>query len=47
MQERCKIARENLKMAGVDDAFIRQKSARAQTTMPLLRAQSGFFFLNF
>jgi hypothetical protein len=31
MQERCKIARENLKMAGVDDAFIRQKSARART----------------
>jgi hypothetical protein len=46
MQERCKIAREILKMAGVDDAFIRQKSARARakTTTPLLRAQSGFFF---
>jgi predicted phage gp36 major capsid-like protein len=47
MQERCKIAREILKMAGVDDAFIRQKSARAQTTTPLLRAQSGIIFLNF
>ncbi len=49
MQERCKIAREILKMAGVDDAFIRQKSARAraETTTPLLRAQSGFFFSQF